>query len=228
MPKILICDDNLAIAKALSGYFEQDGIEVVVAVSGLEALEVFRKQEVDLIVLDIMLPDISGLDVCREIRKNSEIPILMLSAKGDEVDRIIGLEIGADDYVTKPFSPHEVYVRCRKLLKRAERNPARKKYEIAELVIYPDSLEAYVSGTKLQLTAKEFLALKYFAGHEGKVVSRDHIINAVWGVEYIGEPRIVDTLITRLRRKIFYDSRMDLHFDIVTIFGVGYKLEVKR
>lgn len=228
MQKILICDDNRAIARILSEYFEKDDIQVSVVGTGMDALEVFRTSNIDLIILDVMLPDISGLDVCRQIRKTSDVPILMLSAKGEEIDRIIGLEIGADDYVTKPFSPHEVYVRCRKMLKRAESNPSQKKYEIAELVIYPDTLEVYLAGTRLQLTTKEFLALKYFAGHEGQVVSRDHIINAVWGEEYIGEPRIVDTLITRLRRKLFSDTRLVLHFDIETIFGVGYKLEVRK
>lgn len=228
MQKILICDDNQAIAKALSGYFEQDGVDVVVVGAGLDALEAFRKQEIALIILDVMLPDVSGLDVCREIRKTSEVPILMLSAKGEEIDRIIGLEIGADDYVTKPFSPHEVYVRCRKMLRKAELNPIQKKYQIAELTILPDKLEAYVAGGKLQLTTKEFLALKYFAGHEGQVVSRDHIINAVWGEDFVGEPRIVDTLITRLRKKIFYDNSLNLHFDIITVFGAGYKLEVRK
>jgi DNA-binding response OmpR family regulator len=226
--KILVCDDNPAITKSLAEYFTRDGFEVKTAGCGNAALDIFRENDIELIILDVMLPDISGLDVCKEIRKKSEIPILMLSAKGEELDRVIGLEIGADDYVTKPFSIHEVLVRCKKLLRRSETNPQQKKYEIAELVIYPDAFEAFVSGVKLQLTSKEFLCLKYLAGHVGKVVSRDHIINVVWGTEYIGEPRIVDTLITRLRRKVFFDPSANLHFNLITVFGAGYKLEVEE
>ncbi len=228
MPKVqvLICDDNPAIQKSLSGYFEAENMDLLYAATGKEALACLREKEPDLVILDIMLPDISGLDVCREIRKTRSIPILMLSAKGEEVDRIVGLEIGADDYVTKPFSPREVAVRAKKLLKRYYAIDQEKRLTLAELTIFPDSYEAFVGEQRIRLTSREFDALLYLASHAGKAVTREHIINAVWGSEYIGEPRIVDTLIKRLRQKLLAEADTPVHFNIATIYGVGYKAEV--
>ena len=227
MPKmhVLICDDNQAIYKSLSGYFESEGMEVVYAASGEDALERLREEKPNLIILDIMLPGMSGMDVCREIRKTSEVPIIMLSAKGDELDRILGLELGADDYVTKPFSPREVVVRAKKLLKRSLAIDSEKKFTLAELTLLPDSYEAYIGEQRINLASKEFEVLRYLVAHVGKAMTREHIINAVWGYEYAGDPRIVDTLIKRLRHKLFAESEQDVHFAITTIFGVGYKLE---
>jgi DNA-binding response OmpR family regulator len=227
MPRIrvLICDDNPAIHKSLAGYFEAEGMEVIYAATGLSALSYFRDRIPDLIILDVMLPDISGTDVCREIRKTSSIPILMLSAKSTEIDRIVGLEIGADDYVTKPFSSREVLVRCKKLLKRRYAIESEKKYTLAELTLLPDSYEVYVGKQRIALALKEFEVLRYLVAHAGKAMTREHIINAVWGCEYVGEPRIVDTLIKRLRQKLFNIPNVTVHFDITTIFGVGYKIE---
>lgn len=224
--QMLICDDNPAISKSLAGYFEAEGMEVVCAGSGEEALTLFRQRKFQLMVLDVMLPGISGIEVCREIRKTSNIPILMLSAKGDEVDRIVGLEIGADDYVTKPFSTREVVVRCKKLLRRQNSaDEAEKRYTLAELTVLPDSYEAYVNDRRIALASKEFEVLRYLIAHAGKAMTREHIINAVWGYEYAGDPRIVDTLIKRLRHKVFDELEEEVHFAITTIFGVGYKLE---
>ncbi len=223
--QMLICDDNPAISKSLTGYFEAEGMEVLCAASGEEALALFREKRLQLMVLDVMLPGISGIDVCREIRKTSNIPILMLSAKGEEVDRIVGLEIGADDYVTKPFSTREVVVRCKKLLKRQNAAEWEKKYTLAELTVLPDSYEAYIGGQRINLASKEFEVLRYLVAHAGKAMTREHIINAVWGYEYTGDPRIVDTLIKRLRHKLFDELEGEVHFAITTIFGVGYKLE---
>lgn len=227
MPKmhVLICDDNQAIYKSLSGYFESEGMEVVYAASGEDALERLREEKPNLIILDIMLPGMSGMDVCREIRKTSEVPIIMLSAKGDELDRILGLELGADDYVTKPFSPREVVVRAKKLLKRSLAIDSEKKFTLAELTLLPDSYEVYIGEQRINLASKEFEVLRYLVAHVGKAMTREHIINAVWGYEYAGDPRIVDTLIKRLRHKLFAESEQDVHFAITTIFGVGYKLE---
>lgn len=224
--QMLICDDNPAISKSLAGYFEAEGMDVLCAASGEEALALFREKRLQLIVLDVMLPGISGIDVCREIRKTSNIPILMLSAKGEEVDRIVGLEIGADDYVTKPFSTREVVVRCKKLLRRLNSaGEGEKKYTLAELTVLPDSYEAYIGGQRINLASKEFEVLRYLIAHAGKAMTREHIINAVWGYEYAGDPRIVDTLIKRLRHKLFDEPEVAVHFSITTIFGVGYKLE---
>ncbi|MCD7927523.1 MAG: response regulator transcription factor [Oscillospiraceae bacterium] len=221
---VLICDDNPAIAQSLTGYFQEEGIRVVTAATGAEAFACIEKEKPDAMILDVMLPDMNGRDICLEIRQTSELPILMLSAKGEEIDRIIGLQIGADDYVTKPFSPHEVLLRTKRLMRRSG-DMAQKKYTVAELTLLPESFEAYIREERIRLSAKEFKILCYLADHAGKVVTREHIINAVWGIEYAGELRMVDTVITRLRHKLFQEERQPLHFDITTVFGVGYKIE---
>ena len=227
MPRtqVLVCDDNPVIAKSLTGYFESEGMDLICASSGEEALERLQAQPIDLVILDIMLPGVSGMDVCREIRKSSNIPILMLSAKGEEIDRIVGLEVGADDYVTKPFSPREVVVRSKKLLQRCSPAEKEKTYTLGELTVLPDSYEVYIGQRRVDLASREFEVLRYLVSRAGKAMTREHIINAVWGYEYVGDPRIVDTLIKRLRHKLFSDPAEDLHFGITTIFGVGYKAE---
>lgn len=224
--RVLICDDNPALQKSLSGYYAAENMEVVYAATGEDALEYLREGKIDLLILDVMLPGMSGTDVCREIRKTSNLPIIMLSAKGEEIDRIVGLEVGADDYVTKPFSPREVVVRSKKLLKRYSAYPdAEKKYTLAELTVLPDSYETYIGEQRIPLASKEFEVLRYLVSHAGKAMTREHIINAVWGYEYAGDPRIVDTLIKRLRHKLFSAVDTEVHFSITTIFGVGYKAE---
>lgn len=225
---VLICDDNPAISHSLTGYFEEEGIRVVSAATGAEAFACLETETPDMMILDVMLPDMSGRDVCLKIRKTSDIPILMLSAKGEEIDRILGLQIGADDYVTKPFSPHEVFLRAKKLMQRHSDTFAQKKYELAELTVFPESFEVYIRDARIRLSAKEFKTLCYLIAHAGKVITREHIINAVWGFEYVGELRMVDTVITRLRHKLFSQPNQSLHFDISTVFGVGYKIEELR
>ena len=224
---ILICDDNISIMKSLKGYFEDFSYDVLYAESGEKALELFNTYTINLIILDIMLPGMSGTDVCLEIRKHSDVPILMLSAKADTMDRIIGLEIGADDYVTKPFSPREVVVRANKLLKRYSKNVQANEYNAGELKLLPDSYEVFVNEQRIVMSAKEFEVLRYLISHQGKVVTREHIINAVWGTDYLGEPRIIDTMVKRLRHKLGIGSDdSNYHFSITTVYGVGYKLEV--
>ena len=223
--RVLICDDNPALQKSLSGYYEAENMEVLYAASGEDALQLLADEKIDLLVLDIMLPGMSGTDVCLEIRKTSNLPIIMLSAKSEEIDRIVGLEVGADDYVTKPFSPREVVIRSRKLLRRSASAENEKKYTLAELTVLPDSYEVYINEQRVPLASKEFEVLRYLVSHAGKAMTREHIINAVWGYEYAGDPRIVDTLIKRLRHKLFAAAETEVHFAITTIFGVGYKLE---
>ena len=224
--RVLICDDNPVLYKSLSGYFEAENMDVVYAATGEAALTYLQEETVDLMILDVMLPGMSGTDVCLEVRKTSSLPIIMLSAKGDEIDRIVGLEVGADDYVTKPFSPREVVIRSRKLLKRfTAAAEAEKKYTLAELTVLPDSYETYIGTQRINLASKEFEVLRYLIAHAGKAMTREHIINAVWGYEYAGDPRIVDTLIKRLRHRLFSELKSPVHFAITTIFGVGYKLE---
>ena len=224
---ILICDDNPSIFKSLNEYFKGNGFQAYWAENGEKALELVSSYNISLIILDIMLPGMSGIEACTKIREFSDVPIIMLSAKGETTDRIIGLEVGADDYVTKPFSPREVYIRATKLLKRINPEP-QKIYtlNVGELTIYPDSYEVFVSGERVLLAAKEFEVLRYLASNAGRVMSREHIINAVWGIDYLGESRIVDAIIKRIRHKLFIKD--DLDFTISTIFGVGYKLEVLK
>ena len=201
---------------------------MIAAENGEDALDIIEKQSIDLAILDIMLPGISGLDVCRNIKAKKEIPVIMLSAKGEEIDRIVGLEVGADDYVTKPFSPHEVAIRARKLLRRNQSNDQQDEKEISvgNIRIFPDAYSVFIGDDNVQLTHREFKLLCYLANHAGRVKSRDQIINAVWGAEFAGETRIVDTLVKRLRKKLDQEGVKSSRVNIVTVFAVGYKLEV--
>lgn len=218
---VLICDDNAAVHSSLTSYLKAEGVDVISAFDGESALETLRTHDVDIMVLDVMLPGIDGHDVCREIRKISDIYIIMLSAKGEELDRIIGLEVGADDYVTKPFSPREMVIRIRKALKRLYSIHDIKKLTLAELTVLPDSYEVFVGEQKIDMTSKEIDVLAFLLSNTGKALTREHILNAAWGYEYYGDTRVVDTLIKRLRQKL----PKDVHFAIRSIYGVGYKIE---
>lgn len=219
---VLICDDNIAVHSSLTSYLNAEGIEVISAFDGETALRELHSRSVDVMVLDIMLPGMDGHEVCREVRKISDVYIIMLSAKGEELDRIVGLEVGADDYVTKPFSPREMVIRIRKALKRLYSIHDVKKLTLAELTVLPDSYEVYVRDTKVELTSKEIDVLAFMLSNVGKALTREHILNAAWGYEYYGDTRVVDTLIKRLRQKLPLDN---VHFAIRSIYGVGYKIE---
>lgn len=219
---VLICDDNMAIHSSLTSYLKAEGIDVISAFDGETALNELRRQSVDVMVLDVMLPGMDGYEVCREVRKHSDVYIIMLSARGEELDRIVGLEVGADDYVSKPFSPREVVIRIKKALKRMHPKQEPKQLTLAELTILPDSYEVYIRGQKLEMTSKEIDVLSFLVSNAGKALTREHILNAAWGYEYYGDTRVVDSLIKRLRQKL---SRSDVHFIIRSIYGVGYKIE---
>lgn len=219
---VLICDDNMAIHSSLTSYLKAEGIEVVSAFDGETALNELHRQNVDVMILDVMLPGMDGYEVCREVRKYSEVYIIMLSARGEELDRIVGLEVGADDYVSKPFSPREVVIRIKKALKRIHPKQEPKLLTLAELTILPDSYEVYVCGQKIEMTSKEIDVLSFLVSNAGKALTREHILNAAWGYEYYGDTRVVDSLIKRLRQKL---SRGNVHFIIRSIYGVGYKIE---
>ncbi|MGN1003883.1 MAG: response regulator transcription factor [Oscillospiraceae bacterium] len=219
---VLICDDNMAIHSSLTSYLKAEGIEVISAFDGETALQELRRQSVDVMVLDVMLPGMDGYEVCREVRKFSDVHIIMLSAKGEELDRIVGLEVGADDYVSKPFSPREVVIRIKKALKRLYPKQEPKKLTLAELTILPDSYEVYIRNQKVDLTSKETDVLSFLVSNAGKALTREHILNAAWGYEYCGDTRVVDSLIKRLRQKLPADG---VHFAIRSIYGVGYKIE---
>lgn len=219
---VLICDDNMAVHSSLTSYLKAEGIDVISAFDGEAALQELRSQRIDVMVLDVMLPGMDGHDVCREVRKISDVYIIMLSAKGEELDRIIGLEVGADDYVTKPFSPREMIIRIRKALKRLYSIQEVKKLTLAELTVLPDSYQVFVRDQEVDLTSKEIDVLAFMLSNVGRALTREHILNAAWGYEYYGDTRVVDTLIKRLRQKLMQE---DVHFAIRSIYGVGYKIE---
>lgn len=198
---------------------------VISRFDGESALDYLKSNPVDVVVLDIMLPGIDGFEVCREIRKISEVHIIMISARSDNVDRIVGLEVGADDYLSKPVSPREVVIRIKKAIKKNDRRAEQKKFTLAELTVFPDSYQVFTNDTEINLTSKEVEMLTFLISNSGKVLTREHILNAVWGYEYCGDTRVVDTMIKRLRQKLLND---DLHFIIRSVYGVGYIMEEKR
>ena len=222
MQTILICDDNKAVHEGLSGYLKALHYHIYSTYDGESAITVLEREKIDLVILDVMLPGIFGTEVCRQIRKKSDIPVLMLSAKGDEIDRIIGLEIGADDYVTKPFSPREVAVRVRNMLRRAEKSQENQRLVCAELCIVIEAYEVFVSEEMVDLTPRETEVLYYLAKNAGRVLTRNQIMNCVWGYDYCGDTRAVDNQIKRIRQKLPADG---VHFEIKAVYGVGYKFE---
>lgn len=224
-PRILLVDDEEAIQKLLTYPMEKEGFEIVQAWDGEEALEKFRKQTFDLVVLDIMLPGMNGIDVCRVIRSESTIPIIMLTAKSDEFDKVLGLEIGADDYITKPFSIREFRSRVKAQLRRAQMagppEVPREVLKVDKLKIDFLKRNVFVNKHKVDLTYKEFELLKTLVGHPGRVFGRDALLQLVWGDADYRDPRTVDVHIRHLREKIEPDPH-DPEY-IFTVRGAGYK-----
>ena len=224
MPSVLICDDSIAVHESISVYLKEYGIGVSSAFDGETALDRLRGGGVDLVILDLMLPGRFGTEVLQELRRFSDVPVLILSAKSSEVDRILGLELGADDYVVKPFSPKEVAVRVRTILRRSGKTQERgAKYRFAGLLVDRSAYRAEVGGVPLELTPKELEVLAFFAENPGIVLSRERIMNAIWGYEYYNDTRAVDTQILRLRQKLPQNA----DFSIASVYGVGYRLEKK-
>lgn len=221
--KILICDDNKAVHESLTTYLNAAGIHVISLYDGENLLSLLQDEKIDLILLDIMLPHRFGTELCRDIRKQNNIPIIFLSAKGEEEDRILGLQLGADDYVTKPFSPREVVARIFTVLKRTNPSLSASIQHFSNLTLDCEAYRAHVDQTLLELTPKEFLVLKLLVTNSEKVLSRDYILNLVWGYEYYGDTRAVDTIIKRLRKKL---TASNAKCAIRSIYGVGYQLEV--
>ena len=222
--KVLVVDDEKNIVKGIRFSLEQEGFEVTSAYDGEEALEYVKQNEYDIILLDLMLPKLSGLEVCQQIREFSGVPIIMLTAKGEDMDKILGLEYGADDYITKPFNILEVKARIKAILRRTVRqeNDAEpvKVVEIAGLRMDCDSRRVYVNGKEINLTAKEFDVLELLVFNPNKVYSRENLLNIVWGYEYPGDVRTVDVHIRRLREKI-EENPSDPRY-VHTKWGVGY------
>ena len=227
MKKILVVDDEKPILDIIKFNMAKEGYEVLTAFDGREALEVFAAENPDIIILDLMLPEIDGLEVARTIRKTSNVPIIVLSAKDTEFDKVIGLEIGADDYVTKPFSNRELQARVKALLRRSEfaadpqlENEADTEIVIGDLHILPDAFLVQKGNKELDLTYREFELLYHLATHVGQVMTREHLLETVWGYDYFGDVRTVDVTVRRLREKI--EDTPGRPEYILTRRGVGY------
>ena len=223
MPKILIADDEPDIAQLIARYAQREGYEIKSVGDGREAVDACRAEDFDLIVMDVMMPDTDGFTACRQIREFKDIPVIMLSARGTEYDKLFGFEVGVDDYVTKPFSPKELMARIKVVIKRhAASAPVKNENKLTAKGIEIDTLghTVMIDGAKTELTAKEYSLLLYFMQNKGIVLSRDKILDKVWGYDYFGDDRTVDWQIKLLRSKLgaYRDS-------IRTIRGVGYKFE---
>lgn len=223
---ILIVEDEPSIVTLLKYNLEQQGFQTEIAYNGEDALQYFEENTYDLIVLDLMLPKMDGTTVCKSIRQTDpQIPIIMLTAKDTEYDKIHGLEMGADDYLTKPFSPKELIARMNAILRRTNEKAIydKPKIQVGELIIYPQKFEAYFKNNLLELTRKQFELLVYLTQHQGDILSREQLLNAVWGFDFVGDSRIVDVQVSHLREKIEEDTKNPDY--IKTMRGFGYKME---
>ncbi|MCM3762811.1 response regulator YycF [Alkalihalobacillus oceani] len=224
--RILVVDDEKPIADILKFNLEKEGFAVTCAYDGLEAIEAVNGESFDLILLDIMLPHKDGMEVCREVRKKYDTPIIMLTAKDSEIDKVLGLELGADDYVTKPFSTRELLARVKANLRRhkvsGEETNAQREIVVGDLTIYPEAYQVKRRGETIELTHREFELIHYLAKHLGQVMTREHLLQAVWGYDYFGDVRTVDVTVRRLREKV--EDNPSFPVWIITRRGVGYYL----
>ncbi len=225
MPTILIADDNKQITSILEEYAKKEGYTPAVALDGREAVDLFLKINPDIVLLDVMMPKMDGFEVCREIRKTSNVPVIMITARGEDFEKIMGLDIGADDYIVKPFSPGEVMARVRAILRRMVRPDEQKQQQFMykNLKINLDDYIVTIDEHPVSLTKKEIELLWTLSTNKNKVFSRDNLLNSIWGYDYFGDNRTVDSHIKRLRAKL--DEFAHESWDIKTIWGVGYKFE---
>ena len=229
MAKILVVDDEKPITDIEKFNLEKEGYDVVVAYDGEEALQKVEEESPDLIILDLMLPKVDGLEVAREVRKTHDMPIIMVTAKDSELDKVLGLELGADDYVTKPFSNRELVARVKANLRRQSNNDngqvadnENKDIKIGDLVIHPEAYTVTKRGENIELTHREFELLHYLAQHIGQVMTREHLLQTVWGYDYFGDVRTVDVTVRRLREKV--EDNPSHPIWLITRRGVGYYL----
>lgn len=228
---VLVVEDEASFVEALTIGLRREGFEVVVAVDGAEALEIFDATQPDIVLLDVMLPKVSGIDVCRQLRKKTQVPIIMVTAKGAEIDTVVGLEVGADDYVTKPYRLRELVARMRAVLRRTELNGSRIDtsaltpglVQVGDVSLDPEEHRVSVSGQELALPLKEFELLHILLANAGRVLPRDTLIDRVWGNDYVGDTKTLDVHVKRLRSKVEVDPASPTR--IVTIRGLGYKYE---
>ena len=220
--KILVVDDESRMRKLVSDFLVKQNFEVLEAADGEAALdEFYRDSSIALIILDVMMPKLSGWDVCREIRETSKVPIIMLTAKGDESDELLGFELGVDEYISKPFSPKILVARVEAILRRSNKINGEEKVEIGGIVMDKAAHRVIVDGEEIELSYKEFELLAYFIENRGIALSREKILNHVWNYDYFGDARTIDTHVKKLRSKMGAKGEY-----IKTIWGMGYKLEV--
>ncbi|WP_343208381.1 response regulator transcription factor [Anaerolentibacter hominis] len=229
MAYILIADDNQDITDILSTYAVKEGLEPVIASDGEEALRLFRQHDPAVVLLDVMMPKEDGYEVCRKIRSESNVPVILITARGEDFERIMGLDIGADDYIVKPFSPSEVMARVRAVMRRMKKTDDIKKegnsITISNMTINLDEYTLYINEEKINLTKKEIETMWILAGNPNKVYTRDNLLDSLWGFDYFGDSRTVDSHIKRLRSKLGKIEHPE--WSIKTIWGVGYKFEIE-
>ncbi len=224
MKKIFVVDDDPDIAEIIKKYLEREGFRVTVFHDPDSLLAALGSELPDMFILDIMMPGMDGLELCREIRRRGNVPIIFVSARGEEVDRILGLELGGDDYLTKPFSPRELVARVRTVLRRsAAPPPSEEEIRVGDLTISPARREVIAGDSVLDLTMKEFDLLYLLARHPGQALSREQILDRVWGMDYVGDTRAVDDVVKRLRRKMREKGARTV---VSTVWGYGYKINV--
>ncbi len=229
MQYILIADDNQDITDILSTYVVNEGFEPLIAKDGAEAMQMFNRYNPVLVLLDVMMPKKDGYQVCREIREKSDVPVIIITARGEDFERIMGLDIGADDYIVKPFSPSEVMARIRAILRRMSRQDTEESKGVLSVSTVTINIEEYtlhISGTNIPLTKKEIETMWVLAGNPNKVFTRDNLLDSLWGIDYFGDSRTVDSHIKRLRAKL--DKVPHPEWRIKTIWGLGYKFEIEE
>lgn len=226
--RILIVDDDINICELLRLYFEKDGFQADIVTDGIKALEAFQSLKPDLVLLDIMLPGMDGWQICREIRKTSQTPIIMLTAKGETFDKVLGLELGADDYITKPFETKEVIARVKAVLRRSASQSTNtatpKEVSFDKISINLTNYELKVDGKAIDTPPKELELIYHLASNPNRVYTRDQLLDEVWGFEYYGDSRTVDVHVKRLREKL---EGVSDNWELKTVWGVGYKFETK-
>lgn len=219
--KVLLVDDEQRLRQMLREYIAHEGYEIVEAADGAEALQIFAEQQFNLVILDVMMPRVDGWTVCREMRRTSAVPIIMLTARGEEYDRLFGFDLGVDDYLVKPFSPKELLARMKAIIRRSDQaNEQQKRMQVEGLVIETDSRNVTLDGQALALTPREYDLLRFFMQHPNQVFSREQLLSSVWGYEFEGDSRTVDTHVKMLRERLGDSRRM-----LVTVWGVGYKFQ---
>lgn len=224
--KVLIADDDSNISELIKVYFEKDGFETVTARNGKEAVELFKSEAPSIVILDVMMPEMDGWQVCREIRRVSNIPIIMLTAKGETFDKVLGLELGADDYMVKPFDPKELIARVKAVLRRSDTKEVSTEKELVfpNLTINLTNYELKINGNITEVPPKELELLYFLASNPNRVFTREQLLEQVWGFDYFGDSRTVDVHIKRLREKL---EGAESNWQLKTVWGVGYKFEVR-